>query len=119
MRKNGDLSEKGLIKGLLILFILVGVVFAGISFGRPYIRYNTLRSHTKDILTMETTSTAERIKGLIMEEAKMLKVPLSEDNLSVTIDKNKFIRVKGRWSETVNLWDYYSKKFDFEMDVEL
>ncbi|TAN41817.1 MAG: hypothetical protein EPN25_04260 [Nitrospirae bacterium] len=119
MKRHDVLSEKGFVKGLLILFILVGIVFVGISFGRPYIRYNTLKSHTKDILTIETSAAPERIKGLVMEEAKALKVPLSEENLTVTIDSKKFTRVKGRWSETVNFWDYYSRKFDFEMDVEL
>jgi hypothetical protein len=109
-------GRQGYIKILLSIAIFVVVVFVGISFARPFIRYNTLRSHTKDILLSQITS-LPAIKEQILEEAAELKVPLKEENLEVTLTK-KLIKVKATWSETVNFWDYYKKELDFDMEVE-
>lgn len=120
MRRSKIMDNRGFFKGLLGLAVLVGVVYAGIMFGTPYYRYNTLRSHTKDILSMENpiAKSLPGIKEHVMAEAVKLNIPLEEGNLDVLLDSNKILHVKARWSEVVNLGDYYSKKFDFEMDVE-
>ena len=113
---KGGIGKQGFIMNLLLLLIFAAVVFVGISFGKPYIRYNTLRSHTKDILSSEI-NVLPAIKEKIMAEAAELKVPLKEENLELTMD-NKIIKVKATWSETVNFWDYYHKQLDFVMEVE-
>lgn len=113
---KGRIGRQGSITTLLLLLIVVVAVFVGISFGKPYIRYNTLRSHTKDILSSEINE-LPAIKEKIMAEAAELKVPLKEENLELTMD-NKIIKVKATWSETVNFWDYYQKQLDFVMEVE-
>jgi hypothetical protein len=112
-------ENRGFIKGFFLLALFVAVSFLLISFGKPYYRYNTLRSHTKDILMMELGN-VEAIKGKIMEDAAELHVPLQEANLEVTLQgpERKVIRVKATWSETVNFWDYYQKRIDFNMDEE-
>jgi len=115
---NNSASRQGFIKILLVLAIFVGVLFVAVTFGKPYFRYNTLRSHTKDILSSEIT-VVPVIKEKILEEAAELKVPLEEENLEVTKGNlSKIIKVKATWSETVNFWDYYQKQLDFVMEVE-
>lgn len=120
MRQETRLGNQGFIKGFLMLAMLVGIAYAAIMFGAPYYRYNTLRSHTKDILAMETPNpdNIPRIKTQVLEEAARLRIPLNEGNLDITINAAKVMIVKARWSEVVNLMDYYSRKFDFEMEVE-
>ncbi|MBA4372502.1 MAG: hypothetical protein C0402_06525 [Thermodesulfovibrio sp.] len=120
MRQKIKLGNQGFIKGFFMLALLVGIAYTAIMFGAPYFRYNTLRSHTKDILAVETPNPDRipAIKAKILEEAVTLKVPLSAGNLDMTINTSKVMIVKARWSEVVNLMDYYSKKVDFEMDVE-
>ncbi len=111
-------GRQGYITAVLLILVFAVVVFLGITFGRPYIRYNTLRSHTKDILSSEIT-VLPVIKEEILKQAKELNVPLQEANLEVTRgDLSKIIKVKATWSETVNLWDYYQKQLDFVMEVE-
>ncbi|MBI5100637.1 MAG: hypothetical protein HZB33_02190 [Nitrospirae bacterium] len=117
MRNNHVLSQQGFIKGILWMFVLIALGYAGISFGQPYYRYNTLRSHTKDMILMDIGD-INTIKARVLKEAAELKVPLTEENLDVSITEKKVVKVKGRWSETVNFWDYYSKTIDFELDVE-
>ncbi len=110
------MGRQGFITTFLLLLVLGAVVFVGISFGKPYFRYNTLRSHTKDILSSEI-SALPVIKEEVLKDAKELNVPLKEENLEVTM-QNKIIKVKATWSETVNFWDYYKKRLDFVMEVE-
>jgi len=115
---KGRIGRQGSITTWLLLLMFGAIVFVGISFGRPYIRYNTLRSHTKDILSSEI-GVLPVIKEKILAEAAELKVPLKEENLEVTKGSlNKIITVKATWSETVNFWDYYQKQLDFDMEVE-
>ncbi len=112
-RKTG---EKGYVKGFFILLLLAAIVFVLISLGKPYFRYYQLGSHTRDVLKSEIGN-LNAIRGKIIEEANALKIPLEEENLEVVLDK-KIIRVKATWSETVDFWGYYQKKFDFTMNEE-
>ena len=113
MKKIG---EKGLVKGILLFFILVAIVFVGISFGKPYYRYYTLGAHTSDFLKTEIGD-IDTIKKNVMKDAAELNVPLDEKNLEV-VKVDKIIKVKATWSDTVNFWDYYKKKIDFVMAEE-
>lgn len=110
------IGNGGFIKGFLLLVLLGAVAFVLITFARPWIRYNTLRSHTKDILSSEL-NVIPAIREKIMEEAKELNVPLTDANLEIT-QVQKVIKVKGTWSETVDFWDYYKKDLDFVMELE-
>jgi len=110
------IGDKGFIKGFFTILLLVAVVFVLISFGKPYLRYYTLGSQTRDILKMETGN-IDIIRVKIKEAAKELNIPLKDKDLEVTLDQ-KTIRVKATWSETVDFWGYYRKKLDFTMNEE-
>ena len=113
MKKIGD---RGSVMGFFWLIILVAVVFVGISFGKPYYRYYTLGSHTRDFLKSDIGE-IPAIRKDIMDNAAELKVPLDEKDLEVVV-VNKIIKVKATWSETVDFWGYYQKKIDFAMEEE-
>lgn len=114
MMKN--IGDRGFVKVVFMLLILVAIVFAGISFGKPYYRYHTLSSHTSDFLKTEVGD-VNTIRKNIMDNAAELNVPLDEKNLEV-VKAEKIIKVKATWSETVDFWGYYQKKFDFVMEEE-
>ena len=121
MTWNGARDNRGFIKGLFWFVVLVALAYVGISFGKPYYRYNTLESHTKDILVVETgySENLPRLKEKILEEARKLKIPLSEDNISLSFNgASKVVTVRAKWSEVVNFWDYYSTRLNFDMNVE-
>jgi hypothetical protein len=113
MKKTGN---RGFVKGVLSLCILVVFIFIGISFGKPYYRSYALGSHTRDFLKTDIGD-IEAIKKNVMKDAAELHVPLDEKNLHV-VHIDKIIKVKATWSETVDLWGYYQKKFDFVMEEE-
>jgi len=110
------IGNKGGIKGIFWLLVLVVVVFVGISFAKPYFKYYRLGSDTRDFLKSDIGN-VEVIKKDIMKNAKELNVPLDESNVDVVIVK-KLVKVKATWSETVDFWGYYNKKLDFVMEEE-
>ena len=114
MMKN--IGDRGSVMGFFLLLILVAIVFVGISFSKPYYRYYTLGSHTRDFLKTDIGN-IDAIRKNIMDNAVELKVPLDEKDLDVAI-VNKMVKVKATWSETVDFWGYYQKKFDFDMEEE-
>jgi len=113
MKKIG---ERGFVKGFFGLCILVAIVFVMISFGKPYYRYYELGSHTRDFLKTDIGD-INAIRKDIIDNAAELKVPLNEKDLEVRIVE-KMIKVKATWSETVDFWGFYQKKFDFVMEEE-
>ncbi len=115
MRK--DLGEEGLIKTLLGLFLLIALIAAAVSFIRPYYSYHTLGSHTRDYLMTEVGD-VNAIRKHILADAAELGIPLEEKDLSVEI-KQKIVRVKASWTDTVDLWGYYRKDIDFTMEEAL
>lgn len=116
---NYSQKNQGLVKGVLILLLLVAVAAAGFLYGKPYYRYMTLRSQTKNILMLETGN-LQSIKMEIMQTAKDLNVPLKAHNLKVSKSpvNKKVVKVNAQWSETVDFWGYYQKQLDFTMSVE-
>ena len=114
---NKRIGEKGLVKGIFIILVLVAVAFLLMSYGKPYYRYYVFGSHTRDILRLEIGN-VETIKANIMVEARELTVPLDEENLEVVRDL-KIVKVKASWTDTVDFWGYYQTKMNFSMYEEL
>lgn len=110
------INDRGFIKSILLLAILVGVIAAGMSFGGPYYRYMTLGSHTRDFLKQDIGE-LEKIKQNILKDAAELKIPLDEKNVDVRL-VSKVIKVKATWSETVDFYGIFQKNFDFVMEEE-
>jgi len=113
---KAEARDRGLVGGLLVLVVLAAVILLGTAFGRPYYRYNTLKSHANDAILMDIGN-IEKIRTTVLADAAELGVPLDANNLEVTIVDRK-TRVKAQWSEVVDLWGYYQKKLDFVMEVE-
>ena len=111
-----EIGNRGFVKVVLVLCVLVAIVFVGVSFGKPYFRYYQLSSNTRDYLKGDTFN-PQGIRANIMAAAEELNVPLDEENLEVSV-KQKNVKVRATWSETVDFWGYYQKTFDFVMEED-
>lgn len=111
-----DLGDKGFIKTVFSLFFLGALLASLMLFGKPYYRSYTLGSHTRDFLKTEAGDIT-KIRENVMQNAAELGIKLNEANLVVTLDK-QVVKVKATWKDTVDLWGYYQKTFDFEMYEE-
>jgi hypothetical protein len=109
-------NEKGYIKFVLIVIILALCAYLGIQFGMPYYRYSVFKSDAKEI-TRISLGDVPKTKALLYERAQELKLPIEENNISVTV-KNKSVFVSTSWSETVDLFGIYQKDLNFAVDIE-
>lgn len=111
------IGRGGFIKVIFYLALAVAIGFVGISFGKPYYRYNTLCSHTRDMLVSESDDVVA-IKKKVLNDAEELNIPLSDENVDVSINASKVVKVRATWSEVVDFWGYYQKRLDFTMQTE-
>ncbi len=110
------IGNRGSVKSIFIIAVLVALVYVGISFARPYYRYLTLRNNTTDTLEMDVGN-IQTIREKILAEAASLNVPLNEEDLEVTKDEKR-VRVKAKWSEVVDFWGYYQTQLDFTSEED-
>ena len=109
-------NEKGYIKFVLVVVILALLAYLGFKFGAPYYRYSVFNSDAKEITRISLGDVA-KTRALLYERAQELKLPIEEDNISVTVDK-KTVYVSTSWSETVDLFGIYQKDLNFAVDIE-
>jgi len=111
-------GEKGFIKTLLGLGLLVAIIFVGVTFARPYYRYYQFGSHTRDYLKTDIGD-VNAIRKHMLEDAAELGVPLNDQDLTVSVDTvKKRVMVKATWTDTVDLLGQYQKDIDFVLEEE-
>ncbi len=110
-------GKQGFIKGLFFILILGALIYAGISFGKPYYRYYALKTSSRDYLKSEIERHPEAIKKKVMTSADELNVPLLEKNLIIAQSDNS-ITLKANWSETVDFFGYYRAVLPFVIDIK-
>lgn len=116
---KNSMGEKGFIKTLFTLLIFGAIVVLLIVFVQPYYRSYTLGSLTRDYLKSHVGDSADLdgIKKSIMKDAADLGIKLNENDISVAMVQ-RLVKVKVTWKDTVDLWGYYQKTFDFVMEEE-
>ena len=111
------LGEQGSATAIIYLLIFIALVYLGISFGTPFYHYHAFRSQAEGYLKIDTIQ-PKVVRGRILKAAKDYNVPLLEQNLVVTRDEStNTFALKADWSETVDLFGYYKKKYDFNLDL--
>ena len=111
-------GEKGFIKTLLGLGLLIGLIFIGVTLAKPYYRYYQFGSHTRDFLKTDIGE-VNLIRKHMLEDAAELGVPLNDRDLAVSVDTfKKQVRVRATWTDTVDLFGQYQKDIDFILEEE-
>ena len=109
-------NEKGYVKFVLIVIILAICAYLGIKFGTPYYRYSVFNADAKEI-TRISLGNVQKTRALLYARAQELKLPIEEDDISVTVDK-KTVYVSTSWAETVDLLGMYQTDLNFSVDFE-
>lgn len=111
-------GEKGFMKTLLGLGLLVAVIYIGVTLARPYYRYYQFGSHTRDFLKTDIGD-ANLIKKHMLEDAAELGVMLNDKDVTVSVDTfRKRVVVKATWTDTVDFFGQYQKDIDFVLEEE-
>jgi len=112
------LGEKGFIKTLIWLALLVALIYVGVTLATPYYRYYQFGSHTRDFL-MTDIGEVNTIRKHVLKDAAELGVPLNDRDLTVSADTSKKrVTVKATWTDTADLFGFYQKSIDFVMEEE-
>ena len=109
-------NEKGWIKPLLSICILVVVIYSGLQFGMPYYRYSAFKSEATEI-ARGATGDPKRIKEDVYASAKSFKVPVEQDDITVEKEGSK-VHVQTSWSVKVDIFGVYQRTLNFNVDVE-
>jgi hypothetical protein len=109
-------NEKGFIKVLFVILLLIFLGYTGFQFGMPYFRYSTFKSDVKELARVSLGQVV-KTKEQVFEKAQELKIPISEEDIKVTKTEATVI-VKTNWSETVDILGLYQKRLDFDINIE-
>lgn len=109
-------NEKGFIKVLFVILLLIFLGYAGLQFGMPYYRYSAFKSDVKEIARI-SLGQVDRTKLQVFERAQELKIPVSAEDIKVTRTE-KTVIVTTAWSETVDILGFYQKNLDFDIKIE-
>jgi hypothetical protein len=109
-------NQKGAIRPLICILLLVASAYLGYKFVGPYYRYYSLKSETKEIARLNYRN-PERYKRLVYDKAVSLNIPIEYADISVSISERS-VNIYTSWTETVKLPAGYSVTLKFEVDVE-
>lgn len=109
-------NEKGFVKVLFVILLLIFLGYAGFQFGIPYYRYSAFKADTKELARV-SLGQVDKTKEQVFERAQELNIPLSAEDISVT-KTEKTVIVTTAWSETVDILGLYQKRLDFDIRIE-
>ena len=109
-------NEKGVIKVLFIILLLIFLGYAGFQFGMPYYRYSAFKADVKELARV-SLGQIDKTKAQVFERAQELRIPVSEEDIRVT-KTEKTVIVTTEWSETVDILGFYQKRLDFDINIE-
>ncbi len=109
------LGEKGAIKPIVSILLIVLLVYIGYKFAIPYYKYTTLKSEAKQIARLELHNT-KRVQNMVFKKAKALKVPIKKEDIHVRVAE-EMITIRTSWSETVDILGIYQKNLIFTIDI--
>ncbi len=109
-------NQKGAIKPLICILLLIVSAYLGYKFVVPYYKYFSLRSETKEIARLSYRN-PERYRKLVYDKAVSLDVPINYSDIAVTLS-GESVSIYTSWSERVELPAGYSVTLKFEIDVE-
>lgn len=95
--------------------VLAALVYLGIMFGMPQFRYHAYKSDSKDIINYHI-SRADELRAKFLERGLERGIPMSADNIYIERYEKGF-GATIQWSETVNIFDQYKKRYDFSISV--
>ncbi len=108
-------NEKGSIKPVLCIILLIVTVYIGYKLTLPYYRYFSLKSEATSIARLSYNK-PDRYRDLVYEEARSLNIPVKPSDIYVEVTDRQ-VRISTSWSEVVDLAGYYQIPLDFEIDV--
>jgi hypothetical protein len=104
------------IKATACLLIMGSAVYLAYIFGMPQYRYYAFKTKAQDIIRFRV-SEVDDMRDYLLKAAAENSVPLTRDDIVVDADWEGNYSAAAAWHETVHIFTYYSKQFDFRVEV--
>lgn len=98
----------------LLLIVLLLLIFIPIA--QPFSRYCAFLWNTNKILKLNSGN-SQIIRKEIMSYTKNKKIPLIENNLTLSREKRK-VKVKMYWTDPIDYFGYFQKPLTFFINDE-
>jgi hypothetical protein len=106
---------RGIVKTLFILTILGLIGYTLFLLSVPYYHYLAFKSDLKEILRVSVTDKPGEVMEKIMNIVEQYNIPVNRREIKLT-NKNGY-RVQVSWTEEVNFYNLYERKFAFSIDT--
>lgn len=113
-RQTGEISVRSLISLILVFMLLHGLI----KVAPLYIKYFYFREAVKDTARMAKEKGDDEILGLVLESAREIGLPVTEENVTLERAGDESFRVRVNFFVEVKfLWGFY-RRFDFNCQAE-
>lgn len=104
------------LKGLMCIGTIGLIIYSAFMLVTPYCKYYVFKLDSKDIVRFPVETDLE-LKEHFIKRAKELKVPVKDKDIKISF-RDEFYRAKISWTDNVNIFDLYKKKFKFNFEVK-
>jgi hypothetical protein len=108
-------SQRGFVRSIFIIAIVVIAIYVGFQFGVPYYKYSAFKNDVKEIARLGLAE--GRTKAQVLETAQGFKIPIDEKDIVVTRKADR-VRVETEWTDQVDVLGLYQKTLQFTVLVE-
>ncbi len=108
-------NEKGFIKPVLTILVVIVFVYAGYQFAVPYYKHSSLKSEAKELARI-SLGKEDALRDKILNKAEELDLPISRNQIFVMRTGNT-MRVQVSWTDKVDIMGLYQKEIDFKIDI--
>ncbi len=108
-------NEKGFIKPLITILILIFLVYAGFQFAIPYYKYSAFKSEVKE-LTRISLGREDKLRSMLHNAIDEYNVPVRLDDVYVH-KLGKTVQVRISWDDEVDILGIYQKTLFFDIEV--
>jgi hypothetical protein len=108
-------NERGFVKPVLIILILIMVVYTGYNFAIPYYKYSALKSDAKEAARI-SLGREDKLRKMINDAIEEHDVPVRLDDVHVNKIGNS-VQVRISWEDEIDILGIYQKTLFFDIDV--
>lgn len=108
-------NERGFVKPVLVILILIVIVYSGYQFAVPYYKYSALKSDAKESARI-SLGRENKLRKMINDAIDEHNVPVRLDDVHVNKIGNS-VQVRISWEDDIDIFGIYQKTLFFDIDV--
>lgn len=104
-----------MIKTLFIILVFALLVYSGVLLATPYYHYYAFKSDVEEFAEAGFRINPQQLKEQVISMANSYNIPLEDKDVVIT--RNDKTNIEVYWQETVNIFNIYTRTFEFFIDT--